>query len=101
MQTLQGIHCLYFCFGFHFFFGITYKCKDIVFGFIIEYSNLTNFDPHVVSLFLYEDFWKMIFWVVLKLAINDRVVIFWKSLVSFKGFFLKIIFLHGEILMFP
>jgi hypothetical protein len=87
-------------FWFSFFFGITYQCKDIVFKFIIEYSNLTNFDPHVVGLFLYEDFWKMIFWLVLKLGINDRVVIFWKNLVSFKGFFSKIIFLHGEILKF-
>jgi hypothetical protein len=56
MQTLQGIHCVDFCFGFHFFGGITYQCEDIVFRFIIEYNNLTDFDPHVVGLFLYEDF---------------------------------------------
>jgi hypothetical protein len=59
-----------------------------------------DFDPHVIGLFLYEDFWKMIFWLVLKLGINDRVVIFWRSLVSFKGFF-EDYFLHGEILEFP
>ncbi len=91
MQTLQGIHFVNFCFGFH-FFGFTYQCEDIMFKFIIEYGNLTDFDPHVVGLFLYEDFWKMIFWLVLKLGINDRVVIFWRSLVFFEGFFLKIIF---------
>ncbi len=34
-----------------------------------------DFGPHVVGLFLYEDFLKMIFWLVLKLGINDRVVI--------------------------
>ncbi len=70
MKTLQGIHFIDFCFGFP-FFGIAYQCKDIVFIFIIEYSSLTNFGPHVVSLFLYKDFKKMIFWLMLKLGIND------------------------------
>ncbi len=51
MQTLQGIHFINFCFGFH-FFGITHQGKDNVFIFIIEYSSLTIFGPHVVSLFL-------------------------------------------------
>ncbi len=99
MQNLQGIYFIDFCFGFD-FFGIAHQGKDIVFIFIIKYSSLTNFGPHVVSLFLYKDFWKMIFWLMLKLGINDRVVIFWKSLVSFRGFFLKIISLDGEILEF-
>ncbi len=39
----------------------------------------------------------MIFWLVLKLEINYRVMISWRILVSFRGFFLKIIFLHDEI----
>jgi hypothetical protein len=30
-------------FWFSFFFGIAYQGKDIVFGFIIEYNNLTVF----------------------------------------------------------
>jgi hypothetical protein len=33
-----------------------------VFRFIIEYNKLMDFGPQVVGLFLYEDFWKMIFW---------------------------------------
>jgi hypothetical protein len=49
--------------------------KDIVFRFIIEYSSLRDFDPKVIGLFLYEDFWKMIFWLVLKLEITYRVII--------------------------
>jgi hypothetical protein len=40
-----------------------------VFRFIIEYSSLTDFGSHVVGLFLYEDFWKMILWLMLKLGI--------------------------------
>ncbi len=44
--------------------------KDVVFTFIIKYNSLMNFDPKVTSLFLYEDFCKMIFWLVLKLEIN-------------------------------
>ncbi len=86
MQTLQGIHFVYFCLVFN-FFGIAYQGKDIVFRFIIKYNSLTNFGPHVVGLFLCKDFWKMIFWLVLKLGINDTIVISWKNLVSFEGFF--------------
>jgi hypothetical protein len=43
----------------------------------------------------------MIFWLVLKLEISYRVMIFSRILVSFIGFFLKIIFLHGEIFELP
>jgi len=44
--------------------GLAYQDigKDIMFRFIIEYSSLRDFDPEVIGLFLYEDFWKMIFW---------------------------------------
>ncbi len=38
---------------------------------------------------------------MLKLGISDKVVTPWRRLVFFRGFFLKIIFLHGEILEFP
>jgi hypothetical protein len=65
--------------------GIAYQDKDIVFRFIIEYSSLRDFGPYVIGLFLYEDFFKMIFWLVLKLEISHRVII--EDL-------LKIIFLH-------
>jgi hypothetical protein len=75
MQTLWGIHFVYFSFGFH-FFGIAYQGEDIVFKFIIKYNSLTNFGTHVVGLFLCKDFWKMIFWLVLKLGIND--ILSWK-----------------------
>jgi hypothetical protein len=45
-------------------------------GFIIEYSSLRDFGPKVIiGLFLYEDFCKMIFWLVLKLEISYRVII--------------------------
>jgi hypothetical protein len=47
--------CILF-FWFSFFVGITYQDEDIVFRFIIEYNSLTNFGPHVVGLFLCEDF---------------------------------------------
>jgi hypothetical protein len=58
-----------------------------VFRFITEYSSLRDFGPYVMDLFLYEDFWKMIFWVVLKLEISyHRVVISWRILVSFRGY---------------
>jgi hypothetical protein len=52
------------------FFGFAYQGKDIVFRFIIEYSSLRNYGPYLVGLFLYDDFWKMIFWLVLKLEIS-------------------------------
>jgi hypothetical protein len=43
----------------------------------------------------------MIFWLVLKLEISCGVMIFSRILVTFRGFFLKIIFLYGEIFEFP
>jgi hypothetical protein len=43
----------------------------------------------------------MIFWLVLKLEISYyRVIISGRILVSFRGDFLKIIFLHAEIFEF-
>ncbi len=68
------------------FIGLAYQGKDIVFRFITEYSSLRDFGPYIIDLFLYEDFWKMIFWVVLKLETSYRVVISWRILVSFIGF---------------
>ncbi len=56
------------------FIGLVYQGKDIVFKFIIEYSNVMDLCPWVVGLFLYKDFGKMIFWLVLKL-ISYRVMI--------------------------
>ncbi len=46
------------CLVFAFVFGLAYQGKDIVFRFILEYvgSSLRDFGPHVVGLFLYEDF---------------------------------------------
>jgi hypothetical protein len=32
-----------------------------VFRFIIKYGNVREFGPCIIGLFLYEDFWKMIF----------------------------------------
>jgi hypothetical protein len=59
----------------------------------IEYSSLRDFGFLgtwvVIGLFLYEDFRKMIFWLVLKL---DRVIISWRILVSFRGFYEYYIF---------
>jgi hypothetical protein len=84
-----------------FFVGLAYQGKDIVFRFIIEYSRLMDFGPHVVGLTLYEDFQNMIFWLVLKLEISYRVMITWRILVPFRGLLFKIIYLHGEIFEFP
>ncbi len=67
-----------------------------LFRFIIEYSSLRDFGPYVMGLSFYEDFWKMIFWLVLKLEISYRVIISWRI---FRDF-LKIIFLHDEIFEF-
>jgi hypothetical protein len=86
-----------FCFGFHYFFGLAYQGSNIVFRFIIKCSSLRHFGPKVVDLFLYKDFLKIIFLLVLRLEISYRVMIYWKILVFFRGFFLKIIFLYGEI----
>jgi len=58
-----------------------------------------DFGPHKIDLFLYEDFWKMIFWLLLKLEISYRVIISWR-IYTFLEDFWKIIFLHGEIFLF-
>jgi hypothetical protein len=39
----------------------------------------------------------MIFWLVLKLEISYRALIVWRILVSFRGLFWRLWFLHGEI----
>ncbi len=56
------------------FIGLAYQGKDIVFRFIIEYNSLREFGPQVIGLDLYEEFWKMMFWLVLKVEISYRVV---------------------------
>jgi uncharacterized protein (DUF1684 family) len=38
------------------FIGLAYQGKDIEFRFIIEYSNLRDFDTYEIGLFLNEDF---------------------------------------------
>jgi hypothetical protein len=40
-----------------------------------------DFGPWGIGLFWYEDFWKMIFWLVLKLEISYRVMISWMILI--------------------
>jgi len=61
-----------------FIIGIAYQGKeDIVFRFIIVGLFFYN---------IYEDFWKMIFWLVLELEINYIVMISWRILVSIRGF---------------
>ncbi len=73
--------------------GLAYQGKDSVFRFTIEYSSLRDFGPYIIGLFWYEDFWKMIFWLVLKLEISYRVIIIsWRILVSFRGFFWRLYF---------
>jgi len=42
---------------------------------MIEYSSLMDFGPYIIGLFLYEDFSKIIFWLVMKLEISYRVII--------------------------
>jgi hypothetical protein len=60
-----------------------------------------DFGPYVVGLFLYEDFWKMIFWLVLKLEIGYyRVIISWSILVSLRGFFGRLDFCMVKYLNF-
>jgi hypothetical protein len=72
-----------------------------VFRFIIEYSSLRDFGPQVIiGLFLYEDFWKMIFWLVLKLEITYRVIITWPILVSSGGLFWRLYFCMLKYLSF-
>ncbi len=57
------------------FIGLAFIGKDIVFRFIIEYTSLMDFGPYVVGLFLYVNFQKMIFWLLLKLEISYKVMI--------------------------
>jgi hypothetical protein len=58
------------------FVGLAYQGKDILFRLIREYSGLKDFGPWVIiGLFLCENFFKMIFWLVLKLEIRYRVLI--------------------------
>ncbi len=57
------------------FVGLAYQGKDIVFGFIIEYSSLMDFGPYVIGLFYMRIFCEMISCLVLKLEINYRVII--------------------------
>jgi hypothetical protein len=69
------------------FVGLAYPLKDVGFRFIIEYSSLKDFWPlWNRSIFLYEDFLNMIFWLVLKLEIS-YIVISCRILVSEVGFF--------------
>jgi hypothetical protein len=63
-----------------------------VFRFIIEYSSIRDFGTYVIDLILYEDFWKMIFWFVLKLEISFRVIMSWRILVFFREFFWRLYF---------
>jgi hypothetical protein len=70
-----------------------------VFRFIIEYSRLRDFGPEVVGLLLYEGFWKMIFWLVLKLKV-DTELYYLEGFWFFLEDLFKIIFLHGEIFEF-
>ncbi len=54
----------------------------------------------LIGLFLYEDFWQMIFWLVLKLEISYTVIISWRILVSFRDFFEDYIFCMVKYLIF-
>ncbi len=45
-------------------------------------------------------FWKMIFWLVLKFKISYRVIIPWRILVSFRGFFCRLYFFMVKYLSF-
>ncbi len=60
-------------------YWLVYQGKDIVFRFIIGYSSLRDFGPYlviiIIGLFLYEDFLKMIIWLVWKLDISYRVIV--------------------------
>jgi hypothetical protein len=66
-----------------------------VFRFIIEYSSLRDLGP--LGLFLYEGFWKMKFWLVMKREISYRVIVSWRILVAFRGFFEEYIFAWRNI----
>jgi hypothetical protein len=71
--------------------------SDFVFRLIVKYNSLMDFGPYVmIGLFLYEDFWKMISWLVLKLELSKRVIISLKDFFLFLlEDFLKIIFFHS------
>jgi hypothetical protein len=71
-----------------------------VFRFIIEYSSLRDFGPYLIGLFFYEDFWNMIFWLVFKPEISYRVIISWRTFVSFRGCFEDYIFCMVSYLSF-
>jgi hypothetical protein len=60
-----------------------------VFRFIKEFCSL--------ALFLYEDFWKILFWLVLKLEISYRVMISWRIL---RGLFWRLYFCMVKYLNF-
>jgi len=68
--------------------------------FVIEYSSLRDFGLHVVGLFLFEDFWKMIFWLVFELDISYKVVISWRILDFLEDFFLRLYFVWWNIEIF-
>jgi hypothetical protein len=53
------------------FVGLAYQGKDIVFIIIIECNSFRDLGSYVIGLFLYEDFRKMIFWLVLKFEIIE------------------------------
>jgi hypothetical protein len=62
----------------NFIVGLALVGKDMVFRFLIEYSSLRDFyrplGSIIIGLFFNEDFWKMVFWLVLKLEISYRVM---------------------------
>ncbi len=59
---------------------------SIMFRFITNYSSLREFGPYVIGLFWYEDFWKMIFWLVLKLEISYGGIISWRTFPFFSWY---------------
>ncbi len=71
------------------FVGLAYQGNDIVFRFIKEFCSL--------ALFLFEDFWKILFWLVLKLEISYRVMISWRVL---RGLFWRLYFCMVKYLNF-
>ncbi len=78
------------------FVGLAYQGKeDIVFRFIIEYSSLRDFygplgNNNKRSIFIWGFLKDDIFGLCLKLEISyNRVLISWRILVSFRGFFLE------------
>jgi len=67
------------------------KQKDETLKSIAFTPTIVTFYPITIGLFLYEDFGKMIFWLVLELEISYNIL----------KHFLKLIFLHGETFEFP